>query len=550
MIQSQTRSSTTSRVTYNRGVSSAGILSEIDLDSPPFSGNEHCFFDEDLLDEGIALVRKGWVNVGNVNLQGSFAGIFGRVRASNRDFEGTDVSLLVQKTIDNQWLIDGKSGEERAEKRSVPVAALFIAALIEKGVLELPTEIVEEKPATGVPVVKLSTRDVRAGILHWDDSELRAVLENLTVVEIENPTMELLQRVRDMGMKQIAATYPFDEILPEFQNCYAYTGVRRSTQELFWADFLANRRKELEEIGCEIVIDPDMDIQVVDSQDWYGEFSGDSGDQGVDWFGFECGIFIDGQRVNIVPCLVKYLEDKPPGFNLTDFEKIPPESKIPITVNQGTGKYVAIPAKKLHTILGILTELFDRAPLTEDEKVKVHPVRAAQLASYDGEDKIVSEAPEELKQLSEDFESLKPSVDPEVPKDFQATLRPYQQDGFEWLQFLREKGVGGILADDMGLGKTIQTLCHLHHEKVSGRADLPTLIIAPKSVVPGWEKEAKKFAPSLTVLTLQGPESKEILSGARLLRSRRDFLPGLAPRCRRNPSSTVSLRGPRRSAYH
>jgi hypothetical protein len=47
----------------------------------------------------------------------------------------------------------------------------------------------------------------------------------------------------------------------------------------------------------------------------------------------------------------------------------------------------------------------------------------------------------------------------------QASLRPYQQQGLNWLQFLREHGLGGILADDMGLGKTLQTLAHIQVEK-------------------------------------------------------------------------------------
>lgn len=51
------------------------------------------------------------------------------------------------------------------------------------------------------------------------------------------------------------------------------------------------------------------------------------------------------------------------------------------------------------------------------------------------------------------------------------TLRPYQQHGLNWLQFLREYGLAGILADDMGLGKTVQTLAHMHLEKK--RPDAP-----------------------------------------------------------------------------
>jgi hypothetical protein len=50
----------------------------------------------------------------------------------------------------------------------------------------------------------------------------------------------------------------------------------------------------------------------------------------------------------------------------------------------------------------------------------------------------------------------------------QRDLRPYQQQGLNWLQALREMGTGGILGDDMGLGKTLQALAHLLLEK--GRA--------------------------------------------------------------------------------
>ena len=48
-----------------------------------------------------------------------------------------------------------------------------------------------------------------------------------------------------------------------------------------------------------------------------------------------------------------------------------------------------------------------------------------------------------------------------VPTGLQATLRPYQQQGLNWLQFLRHHRLAGILADDMGLGKTVQALCWL-----------------------------------------------------------------------------------------
>jgi SNF2 family DNA or RNA helicase len=53
----------------------------------------------------------------------------------------------------------------------------------------------------------------------------------------------------------------------------------------------------------------------------------------------------------------------------------------------------------------------------------------------------------------------------EPPATVQALLRPYQLEGFQWLAFLWQHQLGGILADDMGLGKTLQTLALISHAR-------------------------------------------------------------------------------------
>ncbi|QRN97607.1 helicase [Archangium violaceum] len=100
---------------------------------------------------------------------------------------------------------------------------------------------------------------------------------------------------------------------------------------------------------------------------------------------------------------------------------------------------------------------------------------------------------ERLAPLVQGFEKL-PDVRP--PKDLTATLRPYQLQGVSWLTFLRQAGLGGVLADDMGLGKTLQTICTLGPG---------TLVVAPTSVLPNWEAEVKRFRPSLKVSVYHGP---------------------------------------------
>ncbi len=119
----------------------------------------------------------------------------------------------------------------------------------------------------------------------------------------------------------------------------------------------------------------------------------------------------------------------------------------------------------------------------------------------------------------------------EPPATVQALLRPYQLEGFQWLAFLWEHQLGGILADDMGLGKTLQTLALISHARQqlsagqeSGAAATdskrPFLIVAPTSVLPNWAAEAARFTPDLKVVTLgdtlgrRGQELSEVIAGA------------------------------------
>ncbi|ATB31943.1 DEAD/DEAH box helicase [Melittangium boletus] len=100
---------------------------------------------------------------------------------------------------------------------------------------------------------------------------------------------------------------------------------------------------------------------------------------------------------------------------------------------------------------------------------------------------------ERLAPLVQGFEKL---PDARLPADLTATPRPYQLQGISWLTFLRQAGLGGVLADDMGLGKTLQTLCALGPG---------SLVVAPTSVLPNWEAEVKRFRPSLKVSVYHGP---------------------------------------------
>ena len=93
-----------------------------------------------------------------------------------------------------------------------------------------------------------------------------------------------------------------------------------------------------------------------------------------------------------------------------------------------------------------------------------------------------------------------------APADLRAELRPYQQAGYSWLEFLRGSGLGACLADDMGLGKTVQTLALFSRDQERGVLETPALVVCPTSVVSNWHKEAQRFTPNLRVLVHQGPD--------------------------------------------
>ncbi len=83
-----------------------------------------------------------------------------------------------------------------------------------------------------------------------------------------------------------------------------------------------------------------------------------------------------------------------------------------------------------------------------------------------------------------------------APANIQATLRPYQQKGFEWMKLLAEVNAGACLADDMGLGKTLQTICFITDKLLHVKNAL-ALIVCPSSLIYNWQQELNKFAPHL-----------------------------------------------------
>lgn len=158
-----------------------------------------------------------------------------------------------------------------------------------------------------------------------------------------------------------------------------------------------------------------------------------------------------------------------------------------------------------------LNELGDVLQALLDASEEAEPLRAPLMAQLMADSDTAPDA-EGLKQAVLSRQKRLPVA---VPETLKATLRPYQHDGLSWLKHLETQSIGGVLADDMGLGKTLQTLALILTDAPNAG---PTLVVAPTSVLDNWQKEARKFAPSLTHRIYHGDKrTVDDLKEARLI---------------------------------
>lgn len=161
-------------------------------------------------------------------------------------------------------------------------------------------------------------------------------------------------------------------------------------------------------------------------------------------------------------------------------------------IKLGEGEFLAL-SEKLQKQLHALDAVANR----EKGNIEISPFSAALLGEdvINGEIQIfMSNNLVQLRKRILDSANYRP----EVPKELNATLRPYQIDGYQWMARLNSWGAGALLADDMGLGKTVQTIAFLLLKADEG----PSLVVAPASVAPNWKVEMEKFAPSMHSVVL------------------------------------------------
>jgi superfamily II DNA or RNA helicase len=271
-----------------------------------------------------------------------------------------------------------------------------------------------------------------------------------------------------------------------------------------WFDFMLHHRSQLEADGWQIEIDDDFAFQFDQAEDWYANITETS----HDWFTLELGVNIDGHAINLLPFLVSYLSTLNSKQAIAELNA--QADDYPLLLQQKNGHYLHIPLIKVRHIIATLVELYEPNALDKEGKLELSRYQSNQLSALDNiHTQLTWQGGQTLRKFGDKLQNFDGIRQIKPPTTLKAELREYQSEGLNWLQFLREYELGGILADDMGLGKTIQTLAHLLVEKRAHRTDRPNLVIAPTSLMVNWKREAQRFAPSLNLLVLHGADRKK-----------------------------------------
>ncbi|HBK08723.1 MAG TPA: serine/threonine protein phosphatase [Acetobacteraceae bacterium] len=268
-----------------------------------------------------------------------------------------------------------------------------------------------------------------------------------------------------------------------------------------WLQIVTEEVPRLRADGWTVEIDEDFPVQVLSADDDIAAELVEG--SGIDWLELHLGVTVDGQQVDLVPALVRLIA-KPEAAGLIEG----PDDK-PFVLPLLDGRMLSLPMSRIRPTLQALLELWAGGGIDADTgKIGFSRLDAADLAGLEERTGLVWSGGDALRDLGRGLRQSGGIPKAVVPDTFLATLRPYQSQGVDWLQFLGSAGLGGVLADDMGLGKTVQTLAHLMIEKAAGRLDRPSLILCPTSLIPNWLAEARRFAPELSVLALHGSARK------------------------------------------
>ena len=244
---------------------------------------------------------------------------------------------------------------------------------------------------------------------------------------------------------------------------------------------------EIEEIRDRVVLEwPEGEKIAVRRQTGVNQLNLNIRTSQQDWFSLSGHLQVDQDEVIELKSLLEQVKKSRSRF-------------IPM----GDGQFLALTQEFRNRLEELI--LFGEEERAENE-IYVHPLAAPALEELTRQAKTTVDDGwrERLQAINEAQDFV-----PEVPSTLQAELRDYQVEGFVWMVRLARLGIGACLADDMGLGKTLQSLAVILYFAGKG----PTLVVAPTSVCMNWEQEVNRFAPTLKLHMLGGPDREDMIQG-------------------------------------
>ncbi|MDR2787299.1 MAG: DEAD/DEAH box helicase [Candidatus Accumulibacter sp.] len=353
----------------------------------------------------------------------------------------------------------------------------------------------ETRKAVGFDVVLPSFHYGEAEVGIGDEQGFVALESGETVRVERRPDLEnaFAKALADAGLRRVPASV-LRTVGRAPDAMYALAAEAR------WPDFMRRERQALRAAGWEIGFDEEFRHNALPVDAWEAELA--ASENG--WFDLDMGVVVEGERLPLAPLLASLFQRDARWLETSGLSKIPDDELVELRTP--ANKRLRVPAERLKPLAATLIDLFDgfdggrRLRISRFDAQRLRVLRDTRRWQFRGPDEITALAGRLL--AAQGVRLVAP------PAGLGLELREYQREGVAWLQFLREHGLSGILADDMGLGKTAQALAHLLLEKEAGRLERPALIVLPTSLVFNWMNEAARFAPSLSLLALQGGDRK------------------------------------------
>ena len=185
------------------------------------------------------------------------------------------------------------------------------------------------------------------------------------------------------------------------------------------------------------------------------------------------------------------------------FEKLLAQQSPIVEVD---GKWLALQPADVKAAQAILNKSNEEMILSVEDALRIATGDTKTIAKLPVVKFAAKGVLEELINNLTDNKGVEPITDIEGLK---GTLRPYQARGVGWLSFLEKWSLGACLADDMGLGKTLELIAFVLNLYNQKKLNKPALVVCPTSVLNNWEREVKKFAPTLSTVIHHGDNRKK-----------------------------------------